>query len=896
MITFKNNQNQYIPSVDLTTLGNTFNTLEEGHKEAIKAASKLETTIANMEMDESEENFKQGLINDIQNTISNNTVYGNSYGALDDLILKVGDINSRGDVIGRLKSYKAKKEYDDKVDKMDIPDGMKEMYKEENPYHYEDGEIDERTGKIKMGEVWKPATNPVKTVGQSDIQKYALSIAATNEGQGDSVAFLDENGNPTYDPSKSVNGQIYKQTSTGWKELSKDKIREAYKVAIDSIPGAKDSLAQDYKYENYERKKLITADNPTPYIKGLTDKNGNIYSEEQWLNNKINGFADVAAYRHVKSSTNYGTALQSYRTAQSAGTEVGGVNAEIADAIGGMFGSYIAGMRETNGNAFAQSQKAKNTTNTNALSIIAKYDKKFKGNSVSDFISQYRVKGKSIGPNIAFQQFIKAHPEMSREDKIMLINNMTGYVAANKQYTDILNKSKDKDAILFSANMANDEYTNDNKYGRAIIEKLNKLYDGNNNIRYVVGKDLMNNYLSQYNTTVNKLNSNGYDIVIDTNNPDRYIVTFNNIHRNLLPRFDAELSQVESNTPGNFGTFLKRATSNVSDVGFKIYDDNGNSVVNDHWWNAHGANVGLFSGSFSNGSYVYAANKAREAEKESGTTKGMITFNGFDYGSFAAMAMVDNPLAYGLDTDTKLQSAIKAADNRVDDMFANTALDMANIEIIGDDNIATKNIEYNRDARNLIQKMYQNETWREKNVKRTAYVPTGGGAGQPKGYILTITVPNKEGVGHFKANQTYRFVVSGGIEEGTKFDPSYNSSLLADNAMLTARATNSNIDILGVTSAFGDTQIYRNSDNTYKTSFLNTNKKLNETEAKALTNDMIRLQRIKYQYQSGVFSDDPNHLMQLKNSLDVLGNNIATIIEKDPYTVINEVYNFMNEE
>ena len=69
MITFKNNNLTYIPSVDLTTLGNTFNTLEQGHKEAVKAASDLEITVANLPMNEDEDGFKQQLVNEIKNTI-----------------------------------------------------------------------------------------------------------------------------------------------------------------------------------------------------------------------------------------------------------------------------------------------------------------------------------------------------------------------------------------------------------------------------------------------------------------------------------------------------------------------------------------------------------------------------------------------------------------------------------------------------------------------------------------------------------------------------------------------------------------------------------------------------------------------------------------------------------
>ena len=125
MITFKNNNLTYIPSVDLTTLGNTFNTLEQGHKEAVKAASDLEITVANLPMNEDEDGFKQQLVNEIKNTIDENTIYGNSYGALDDLIMKIGNIKSDGRVIGRLRNQAAKKEYDAKVDAMPITEGMK---------------------------------------------------------------------------------------------------------------------------------------------------------------------------------------------------------------------------------------------------------------------------------------------------------------------------------------------------------------------------------------------------------------------------------------------------------------------------------------------------------------------------------------------------------------------------------------------------------------------------------------------------------------------------------------------------------------------------------------------------------------------------------------------------
>lgn len=164
----------FIPRVDLTTLGNTFNTLEQGHQAAVKAASDLKAVIAELPMDAQEDGFKEQLVNEINQTIDDNTLYGNSYGALDNLVTQIGDIQSDGRIIGRLRNHQAKVEYDAKVDAMAIPDGMKQMYKEENPYYYEDGEINANTGRVLPGEMWEAKTNPVTTVPENQIQAYAL--------------------------------------------------------------------------------------------------------------------------------------------------------------------------------------------------------------------------------------------------------------------------------------------------------------------------------------------------------------------------------------------------------------------------------------------------------------------------------------------------------------------------------------------------------------------------------------------------------------------------------------------------------------------------------------------------------------------------------------------------
>lgn len=161
------------------------------------------------------------------------------------------------------------------------------------------------------------------------------------------------------------------------KDITKDKIDKAMKVAIQSIPGAEDSLRQDYKYGLYQldnqRKDLTKAGKKdNPYMEGFTDKNGNIYTYNQWLSNSINGFKDVAAYNHVWTSIDFGTALQNRRVMQAQ-------QAAAAAAQGNTpgVGEVVVGTTETDTDAYKMAVDAKAAANKTGLGIIHKLDSKF---------------------------------------------------------------------------------------------------------------------------------------------------------------------------------------------------------------------------------------------------------------------------------------------------------------------------------------------------------------------------------------------------------------------------------------------------------------------------------------------------------------------------------------
>lgn len=305
----------YVPRVDLTTLGNTFNTLEAGHQASVKAASDLKKTIGEMDMNSNEDEFKQLYYNKIVNTIEENTLYGNSYAALDDLIELEGNIKSAPDIIGRLNAQKAYTSFQTSIDENEeLPESYKQMYKELNPYHYED--IYDKNGNIVSGTVWTPNLVPTKVIPQWEIMTDALAACAKESGQGTITRWLDKNGKITTDPQQAFDGEVYNTTTSTWEKLPREKIIEAIHTKIRSTPGALESIQQDYNVARYHTIKNNTITGKKT-ISDVTDDQGEILDVDQYISKTFGDFADIASYYNVKTSTSYGDGLATYNKARN---------------------------------------------------------------------------------------------------------------------------------------------------------------------------------------------------------------------------------------------------------------------------------------------------------------------------------------------------------------------------------------------------------------------------------------------------------------------------------------------------------------------------------------------------------------------------------------------------
>lgn len=242
---------QQVNPIDLNVLARTYNTLEQGHQQAIQTKSQIDAQLAQLDLNEAENAWRQEQLNKVRNALTENMQYGNAYSSLDDIIGTYGDITSSPGMIGRLRAQQDYKAYMDNLDKRtDLSEDYKNYYRAINKYNYQD--ITDKNGNVIGGTKWTPTDREVSEVPMNQILNQALQWAAKEQGGGSQTRWLDANGKVTDDITKSVTGEIYSHSKGQWQRLSKAKLAEAVKAVIENTPGAKASLDQDYKIAKWK--------------------------------------------------------------------------------------------------------------------------------------------------------------------------------------------------------------------------------------------------------------------------------------------------------------------------------------------------------------------------------------------------------------------------------------------------------------------------------------------------------------------------------------------------------------------------------------------------------------------------------------------------------------------
>lgn len=496
---------EYVPTVDLNTLGNTFNTLEQGHKEAIKTASNLQAEMAKLELNEAENEWRQQKISEIQQLVDNNTVFGNSAAALDDIVIKAGNLASDAGMIGRLQAQKDYTDFKNRVinDKT-LPEDYKEYFLEKNPYYYKDI-VDEKTGKVISGTKWNPNISPTAVVDLSSLISKGLQWAARESGSYNQVRWLDKNGNPTTNPNEVFDGEYYDDTTHSFEKLDRSKIEAGIRAAIESTPGAKESLQQDYDIALWKHKKAInTTKGKYNIVSDITDDNGITLSPQQYLNKRISPALYAAEYYNTTRKTTYGNGLKTYKAAEQA-AETAKKNAELDD-------EYIKSLNRTsdtkpitiNYNMTAELMGEKQNIQNELYNLF----KNAVGRNVNVDMTNASTDGWKNTLERAYLIFKKngATEQQLRDFKVKTNELIRKYDETTMNYDNLTKDLKEDDKYLvdYVSRMKNGgSFNKDNPYDKELLKNIENKY-GDKGQYYDVSFD----NTEQYNQLIQILNAN----------------------------------------------------------------------------------------------------------------------------------------------------------------------------------------------------------------------------------------------------------------------------------------------------------------------------------------------------------------------------------------------------
>lgn len=286
------------PAVDLGVVTQSLATINQGNKEALQTQSALRTAIAEMDLNEAEDGFRQALYDDITKTIDDNSIAGNAYYALDDIIKKQGDIGSNPALLGRLKAQAAYKQYRNQIDaRNDINEDTKAWAKDMNPYHYED-KVDE-SGKVIGGSEWLPTITPVEDIDLNKVYAIASQYIIPKTSHWDNTTFVDADGNEskTYIPGKTV--ATLSHTTGKRTEVTREMVENAINMAINANPEIEASMKQSFEVAKYKYNKGDTQQNLA------YDNTGKLKSYNQYRNDLIDPYINQMIRCETQSSTDW---------------------------------------------------------------------------------------------------------------------------------------------------------------------------------------------------------------------------------------------------------------------------------------------------------------------------------------------------------------------------------------------------------------------------------------------------------------------------------------------------------------------------------------------------------------------------------------------------------------
>lgn len=464
---------QQVNPIDLNVLARTYNTLEQGHQQAIQTKSQIDAQLAQLDLNEAEDAWRQEQLNKVRNALTENMQYGNAYSSLDDIVGTYGDITSSPGMIGRLRAQQDYKAYMDNLDKRtDLSEDYKNYYRAVNKYNYQD--ITDKNGNVIGGSKWTPIDKEVSEIPMNQILNQALQWAAKEQGGGSQTRWLDANGKVTDDITKSVTGEIYSHTKGDWQRLSKAKLAEAVKAVIENTPGAKASLEQDYKIAKWKYDQ--NGSNPD-----ITDKNGILLTPEQYLAKRIDPFYNAATFYNQDSNTTYGEAWKAQLAlAKQAGLESANQRKQAIDNL-----TYKGTPVRIDNFMPAQAQAEITSNRQSIAGLLNKYNPDINIDLATANPNDIRT---SIMTNIT-----------SPSDRAYALSYLNDIID-NQEYINSLKVGKSQDSIdgfdTYNSIISLSDLPN-NKYSDTYSKYVNQIFGDSSSIRqYFNNDDVYNSFIN----------------------------------------------------------------------------------------------------------------------------------------------------------------------------------------------------------------------------------------------------------------------------------------------------------------------------------------------------------------------------------------------------------------
>ena len=290
---------------------NALNKIDEKAKESLQTQNQIKMALANLDINAAEDSWKAGYVRNIQNQLDDAAMYGDYSRSLNTARELAGQVASDPAVLGRVRAQAAYKTFMDNLDKrQDITQDVKNWAKDMNPYHYQD-QVD-KEGHIIGGTNWEPNRTPVSTVDLSNLMTKAKQWVAVHKGSGVSdIKFVDADGNLTSDPGKNVYGLAYKKSGS-WEYVSEKDLNDALKSAIDTTPGARASLQQDYEVALWKYNKMTPEEKKKNIDSDITE-NGLLLNPEEYLAKRVKPGIHAMSYYNSGSDIEVGSGQTAYR-------------------------------------------------------------------------------------------------------------------------------------------------------------------------------------------------------------------------------------------------------------------------------------------------------------------------------------------------------------------------------------------------------------------------------------------------------------------------------------------------------------------------------------------------------------------------------------------------------